>query len=171
MSKILIAYFSRKGENYWDGQIIDLAKGNTEAAAEMIQKTVGGELFEIDTVNPYPVGYTACTRQAQDEYRTKARPELKNYLESLDGYDTVFIGFPSWWGTCPMAVFTFLERYDLSGKTIIPFCTNEGSGMGNSERDLAQICKGAVLKQGLSVKGCRVMQSESMIADWAKKSI
>lgn len=171
MSDILIAYYSRKGENYWDGQIISLAKGNTEAAAEMIQKAVGGELFEIDTVKTYSADYTTCTQQAHEEFRAQARPELKRYPESLDKFDTVFVGYPSWWGTCPMAVFTFLEHFDLSGKTVIPFCTNEGSGMGNSERDLAKVCKGAALKKGLSVRGCKVMQSEAVIADWAKKSL
>ena len=171
MSNILIAYYSRKGENYWDGQIINLAKGNTEAAAEMIQKAVGGELFEIDTVKTYSPDYTTCTQQAQEEFRAQARPELKRYPESLDKFDTVFVGYPSWWGTCPMAVFTFLKHFDLSGKTVIPFCTNEGSGMGNSERDLAKVCKGAALKKGLSVRGCKVMQSETVIADWAKKSL
>ena len=110
MATVLIAYYSRKGENYWDGQIVSLAKGNTEIIAAMIQKTIGGDLFEIDTVKSYPEDYTACTKVAQEELRKNARPKLKKYLESMDAYDTIFVGYPNWWGTCPMAVFTFLEH-------------------------------------------------------------
>ena len=94
MAKILIAYYSRKGQNYVNGSIKNLAKGNTEIVAEFIQKAVGGELFEIDTVKDYPVDYTECTNVAKDELRQKARPELKNYLPSIDEYDTIFLGYP-----------------------------------------------------------------------------
>ena len=169
MPNILIAYYSRRGENYWDGQIVSLAKGNTEVVAGMIQKVVGGDLFEIDTVKPYPADYTACTEVAQEELRCNARPELKNYLESLAGYDTIFVGFPNWWGTCPMAVFTFLEHYDLTGKKIIPFCTNEGSGMGSSERDLKKVCTGAEVLNGLQIRGYKAVQSEAVVVQWEEK--
>ena len=168
MEHILIAYYSRKGQNYWGGSIRDLPKGNTEIVAEMIQKAVGGELFEIDTVKPYSTDYTTCTQEAQAELHANARPELKEYLDSLDGYDTIFVGYPNWWGTMPMAMFTFLERYDLSGKRIIPFCTNEGSGMGSSERDLKKICTGATVERGLSIRGCETAKSEKKVSDWAK---
>lgn len=99
MSKILIAYYSRKGQNYVNGSIKNLAKGNTEVVAEFVQKAVGGDLFEIDTVKKYAEDYTQCTVEAQEELREKARPELSKYLDSIDEYDTIFLGYPCWWGT------------------------------------------------------------------------
>ena len=110
MSKILIAYYSRKGQNYVNGAIKNLSKGNTEIVAEFIQKAVGGELFEIDTVKNYPVDYTECTEVAKVEIQQKARPELKSYLPNIDDYDKIFLGFPIWWSIFPMAVATFLEK-------------------------------------------------------------
>lgn len=171
MVKILTAYYSRKGENYFSGSIRSISKGNTEILAEAIHDAVGGDLFEIDTVKPYAADYTTCTKEAQEELRANARPELKPCPDSLDGYDTLFLGYPNWWGTCPMAVFSFLERYDLTGKKIIPFCTNEGSGMGHSESDLAKACKGATIAKGLAVQGGKAAGSVKLAADWARKSL
>ena len=168
---ILIVYYSRKGQNYWSGSIVDLKKGNTERAAEFIQKAVGGDLFEIETVKEYSKDYMACTEEAKKELREHARPELKRYPESIDQYDTIFVGYPNWWGTMPMCVYTFLERYDLTGKRIVPFCTNEGSGMGGSERELKKICKGATVLPGLAIHGAEAAQSESKVATWARKSV
>ena len=142
----LIVYYSRKGQNYWNGSIVDLAKGNTERVAEFVQKAVGGDLFEIETVREYSKDYMVCIEEAKAELREGARPELKKYPESIDQYDTIFVGYPNWWGTMPMCVYTFLERFDLTGKKIVPFCTNEGSGMGGSERELRKICKGATVR-------------------------
>ena len=167
----LIAYYFRKGQNYWNGNIVDQAKGNTERAAEFVQKAVGGNLFEIETVRTYSKDYHACTVEAKAELQEGARPELKAYPDSLDAYDTIFVGYPNWWGTMPMAVWTFLERFDMTGKKIVPFCTNEGSGMGSSERDLKKICKGAEIVPGLSVHGSEVTRSEERIAAWAKKNV
>lgn len=171
MAKILIVYYSRKGENYWNGSIRSISKGNTERVAEFIQKAVGGDLFEIDIVKPYDKDYYKCIDEAKQELNNNARPEIKSYPENFDEYDTIFVGYPNWWGTMPMCMFTFLEKYDMSGKTVIPFCTNEGSGMGSSERDLKKICKGAVVKSGLSVHGAESEKSESTVAVWAKKSL
>ena len=167
----LIVYYSRKGENYWNGTIRDLPKGNTEIAAEYIQRAVGGDLFEVETEKEYPKDYYACTDEAQRELRERARPALKKFPESIDQYDAVFVCYPNWWGTMPMPMFTFLEHFGWSGKKVIPLCTNEGSGMGSSERDLAKICAGAKIEQGLSVRGTETAQSEKKIADWAKKSV
>lgn len=168
MEHILIVYYSRKGENYWGGEIRRLEKGNTEIVAEMIQEAVGGDLFEIDTVKPYSADYTTCTQEAQQELRADARPELKEYLDDLEGYDTIFVGYPNWWGTMPMAMFTFLEHYDLTGKRILPFCTNEGSGMGSSESDLRKLCTGAVVERGLAIRGTEAAKSEKKVSAWAK---
>ena len=132
---------------------------------------VGGDLFEIETVKEYSKDYMACTEEAKKELREHARPELKRYPESIDQYDTIFVGYPNWWGTMPMCVYTFLERYDLTGKRIVPFCTNEGSGMGGSERELKKICKGATVLPSLAIHGVEAAQSESKVATWARKSI
>lgn len=103
MSKTLIVYYSRKGENYVNGNIRNLSKGNTEVIAEMIADLTGGDLFEVETVKTYPADYYACIDEAKAELRQGARPELKAYPDSLDGYDTIFVGYPNWWGTMPMA--------------------------------------------------------------------
>ena len=111
MAKNLIIYYSRKGQNYVNGSVKSLAKGNTQICAEYIQKAVGGDLFEVDTVKPYSEDYMTCTEEAQAELRQKARPELKKYLEDISGYDNVFVCGPCWWGTFPMAIFTSLRSW------------------------------------------------------------
>lgn len=173
--KNLIAYYSRKGENYWAGDIKVLEKGNTERVAEFVQEAVGGDLFEIETVKDYDARYVKCIEEAKAELKADARPELKRYLEdaglNIDEYDTIFLGYPNWWGTCPMCVFTFLEHYDLTGKRIVPFCTNEGSGMGGSEKHLKKICKGSSIEKGLSITGNQAAGSRDKVAAWAKQFI
>lgn len=171
--KVLIAYYSRKGANYVNGSIVDIPIGNTEIAAKMIQEIVGGDIFEIDTVNPYPKEYTATTEMAQRELRSGLRPEIKGTVPTMESYEVVFLGYPNWWGTMPMAVYTFLEAYDFSGKTIFPFCTHEGSGMGSSERDLARVCPNTAVEKGLSIQGSRVKDSKNNIISWlnAKKGL
>lgn len=169
MANILTVYYSRKGQNYWGGSIKNQEKGNTEILAEAIQAAVGGDIFEVDTVKPYAEDYHTCTEEAAAELKANARPRLKAYMENLDSYDTIFVGFPNWWGTMPMPVFSFLERYDLNGKRIIPFCTNEGSGMGRSERDLKSICTGARVEKGLAVRGTECPSFGRKAADWARR--
>ena len=167
----LIVYYSRKGQNYWNGSIVDLAKGNTERVAEFVQKAVGGDLFEIETVREYSKDYMVCIEEAKAELQEGARPELKKLPETIDQYDTIFVGYPNWWGKMPMCVYTFLEHFDLTGKKIVPFCTNEGSGLGSSERELKKICKGAAVASGLSIHGAEAAQSEGKAAAWAKKNV
>ena len=171
MAKNLIIYYSRKGENYWNGSIKNIAKGNTEIVAEFIQKAVGGDLFEVDTVKPYSTDYMTCTEEAQKELRENARPELKEYLDDISEYDNVFVCGPCWWGTFPMAIFTQLEKLDFSGKKVIAVMTHEGSGLGNCERDLKKLCTGATFGKGLAVHGADAAKSESTVAAWAKKAI
>ena len=171
MSRILIIYYSRKGENYWNGYIKHLTQGNTAVIAQMIADLTGGDLFEIDTAVPYPEGYYDCIQQAKTELQENARPALRAYPDSLAGYDTIFLGYPNWWGTMPMPVFTLLEHCDLTGKRIFPFCTNEGSGMGNSEADLRRLCPGAALGPGLSIHGAEAAQSFDKVAAWVRKLI
>ena len=167
----LIVYYSRKGQNYWNGSIKNLTKGNTETVAEMIQQSVGGDLFEVDTVKSYAKDYYECIDEAQKELRANARPEIKGFIDDISKYDTIFVGYPNWWGTMPMCMFTFLEHYDLTGKKIVPFCTNEGSGMGSSERDLKKICDGATVVSGLSIHGAEAASSYSRVAEWAKRNV
>ena len=171
MAKNLIIYYSRKGENYVNGSIVDLKKGNTEICAEFIQKAVGGDLFEVETVNEYAKDYNTCIKEAQQELRQNARPELKKYLEDIADYDNVFVCGPCWWGTYPVAVFTQLERLDFTGKKVMALMTHEGSGLGNSERDLRKICKGAAFESGIAVHGADAAKAEKAVADWAKKNV
>lgn len=161
MAKNLIIYYSRKGENYWNGSIKNLAKGNTEIVAEYIANATCGDLFEVDTVRPYSDDYHTCTDEAKKELHNNARPELKEYLDSLDGYDTVFICGPCWWGTFPCAIFSQLERLDFTGKKVFAVMTHEGSGLGHSEADLKKLCKGANFGKGIAVHGADAAKSES----------
>ena len=135
----LIIYYSRKGENYFNGSIKKLSKGNTEIVAEFIQKAVGGDLFEVETVKTYSEDYYKCTEEAKVEIREKARPELKKYLIDILKYDNIFVCGPCWWGTFPMAVFSQLEKLDWNGKKVMGLMTHEGSGLGASERDLKKV--------------------------------
>ena len=171
MPKVLVVYYSRKGENYMPGGIQVLEKGHTECAAEYIQKALNADLFEIGTESPYPANYRECCVQAVAEAKANARPALMNYLADLSGYDAIFVCFPCWCGTAPMCVFTFLEHYDLTGKKIIPLCTNEGSGLANAPADLEKSCPGSMVAPGLSVRGHQVKDSEAMVAAWAKEQI
>jgi flavodoxin len=169
-TRTLIAYFSRKGNNYLDGSIVDLPIGNTEVAAKTIQALAGGDLFHMDTVQAYPSDYTQATEVAQRELSQNARPALAGQLDSLDGYDVVFLGYPNWWGTMPMAVWTFLEAHDFAGKTLLPFCTHEGSGLGQSERDIRTLCPSARVLRGLAIRGGSVRKAEKTIAAWLEEN-
>ena len=171
MAKVLTVFYSRKGENYFPDGIRSIEKGNTAWAAEHIQAAVGGDLFEIDTVKPYSGNYRECVGQSVQEAKTNARPEIKGYVEDMEAYDTIFVCFPCWCGTAPMCVFTFLEHYDLSGKKVIPLCTNEGSGMAKSEGDIQKSCPGAVVLPGLSVRGHLCESSAEEIGAWAKEKV
>ena len=169
MSENLIIYYSRKGQNYVNGSIRELKKGYTEIVAEFIQKAVGGDLFEIETVREYSKDYMSCTEEAQEELRTKARPELKRYLGDISGYDNVFVCGPCWWGLFPMAIYTQLEKLDWHGKKVMVLVTHEGSGLGGCERDLKRVLDGAAFGKGLAVHGADAKNSESVVAKWAKE--
>jgi len=167
--KYLIAYYSRRGLNYVNGNIVDLKIGNTEVVAGMIQKIAGGDLFHIEPVKAYPEDYTETTNVAKDEMRSNARPALAGRVESMNEYDAIFLGFPNWWGTMPMPVFTFLDSCDFSGKTIIPFCTHEGSGLGRSEQDIAKLCPKAEVLKGIAIRGGSVGSADKAVSEWIDK--
>ncbi len=171
MSNILTVYFSHRGENYFPDGIKFINKGNTEYAAEYVHKAVGGELFRIETEIPYPENYNACGDVIMAEIKSKARPALKAWLEDVSMYDTIFVCYPNWCGTLPLCVLSFLERYDLSGKKLVPLCTNEGSGLAKSPADLQNSCPGAIIAEGLSVRGHKAESSEEEIAAWAKQNL
>ena len=171
MAKNLIIYYSRVGENYWNGSVQSISKGNTEIVAEFIQKAVGGDLFQVETVKTYAADYYECIEDAKQELRAQARPELKAYLDSIDGYDNIFVCGPCWWGTFPMAIFTQLEKLDWTGKKVMAVMTHEGSGLGSCERDLKKLCTGATFGKGLAVHGADASKSESTVAAWAKNAV
>ncbi|MDR3709290.1 MAG: flavodoxin [Capsulimonadaceae bacterium] len=155
-SKVLVAYFSHSG--------------NTRVVAEEIKRIVGADLFRIEAVASYPEDYNAVVEQARQEQSANARPILTSAASNIADYDTVILGYPNWWSTMPMPVFTFLESNDLSGKTIAPYCTHEGSGMGRSERDLAAACPHSRVRSGLAIRGLRVRSAQGEIESWLKRT-
>jgi len=169
-NKILIAYFSRAGNNYAGSGIVNLSIGNTEVVAKTIAQLTGGELFKIDPVKKYSNDYAICTEEARKDLRANARPELSTYLDNLDTYDTIILGYPNYWGTMPMPAFTFLEKYDFTGKTILPFCTHEGSRLGRSESDIAKLCPEAKILRGLAIRGSNVNNAHEDVVPWLKNA-
>ncbi len=135
--KILVAYFS------WSG--------NTREIAKSIQKRVGGDLFEIVPATPYPTDYNACLDQSADELKRQHRPPLKTRVTNMKQYDVIFLGYPNWWATLPMPVASFLEEYDFSGKTIIPFCSHGGGRLGQSISAIAKLCPKSTIAEALSI--------------------
>ena len=164
--KKLIAYYSRAGQNYFGGNLKFIEKGNTEIAAEKLQALTKADLFKIEQVKEYSEDYKMCVAEAKEDLQNNARPELKNVITNMDEYDEIYLGYPNYCGTMPQAVFTFLESYDLSGKKIHPFCTNEGSGLGNSIKDLEKTIPSATLEKGLSIFGSRVNECDSLLKEW-----
>lgn len=164
--RALIAYFSRADENYFSGELRAIPVGNTEVVAKLLQKLTGADLFQLEPLLPYSKDYNECIAQAQDDQRRDARPELKAYPDSLAEYDTIYLGYPNYWGTMPMPVFTFLERFDFTGKTIKPFCTHEGSGLGRSEADLRRLCPGAKIAKGLAIRGSAAAGAQDALKRW-----
>lgn len=165
----LIVYFSRANQNYVNGMIKDLPVGNTEVAARIIQRLTGADMFQIEPSQPYSKDYNECIAQAQADQRRNARPELKAYPESISPYDTIYLGYPNYWSTMPMAVFTLLEHFDFTGKTILPFCTHEGGGMGSGEQDIKRLCPDAKIEKGLALRGGSVEQAEPEIRSWLQR--
>ena len=167
---VLLAFYSRAGENYFGGVRRRVSVGNTEKAAGMLADLPGGELYKIQQARPYSEDYSACTAEAKADLRANARPEVLNLPDDLDAYDEIYLGYPNYWGTMPMAVYTFLENYDLSGKTIHPFCTHEGSGLSRTERDIQKAAPGAVVTPGLAIHGSGVDGAKDAIARWVKEN-
>ena len=166
MAKTLIAFFSRADENYFSGAMRYVKVGNTEIIVNLMKDIISADTFKIEMKNPYSPVYMTCIEEAKKDLREKARPELLSYLDSIDEYDTIILAYPNYWGTFPMAVATFLEKYDFSGKTILPLCTNEGSGMGGSEREIKKLVPGADVKKGLPIHGSEAANSAGAVKKW-----
>ena len=165
--KVLVAYFSRTGGQYSVGNITE---GNTAIIAKMIANKTGGDLFEIKVKNDnYPKGYTELTEYAKAEMNQNARPEIVGKVDNFEQYDTIFIGFPIWWGDKPMPVYTFIDSYNFNGKNIIPFCTHEGSGFcgtqGMDKTD-AKILKGLAI-YGHTAQNDRT-EADKKVSEWLK---
>ena len=170
MAKTLIAFFSRADENYFGGSMRYVDVGNTEIAVGKIRELIDADVFRIEMKTPYSRDYMTCINEAKKDLQQKERPVLVALPESIDAYDTVILAYPNYWGTMPMAVYTFLDAFDFAGKTILPLCTNEGSGMGGSEREIAKTCPGATLKRGLPITGSSVNASKPQIEKWLRQN-
>ena len=159
------------GENYSDVDATSsasvVAPGNTARMAQWIQEYVGGDLFPIVVTDPYPDNYDECLDRAADEKAENARPELADHLNNIDDYDVVFLGFPNWWYTAPMAVFSFIEEYDFSGKTIVPFCAHGTGGIAGSVQDItAALPDSAEVLEPFGVYRAEIGQAQSKINEW-----
>ena len=162
MGKTLIAYFSKAGENNVNGDIVKLDKGNTEIAAEYIKEFIeDADVFKIEPVEPLPESYEDCFAKAKVDKSANMRPEIRNCIESIDQYDTIYLGGPNYIETYPMAVFTFLEKFDWHGKTIKPFITH-------AIEDITKVCEGADIKEGLSIHGADVRGYKIYIKRWIR---
>lgn len=167
---ILIAYFSQDDVVPEGADAVTHATpavGNTKTAAMAIQQLVGGDLFKIKTVQEYPAFHRENSAVAEKEVRENMRPELSEHIENMDFYDTIFIGYPIWWHMEPMAVRTFLEEYNFSGKTVIPFCTSMGVNINRSEINIKEIIPEANMLKGLRLYTGRSNMVEN-ISDWLK---
>ena len=168
MNKILVVFFSHKGETYFPDGYKVVEKGNAQIIAEKAKEMLGADLFEIKAEQSYPKNYNECCKVAKDELKNGERPKLLKDVQNFDDYDKFLIVYPCWWGTMPMPVFTFLESHNFSGEKIFPICTHEGSGMGNSERDLKQICDGAIVCSGLAIQGATAQSCDAKLKDYLK---
>ena len=165
----LVVYFSHAGENYSVGMI---EEGNTAKMGKLIAEQMNADIFELVPVVEYPMDYDSCLDVATEEQRTDARPEYVDEIENWEQYDTVFIGYPIWWGEIPNIVYTFMEAYDFTGKTVIPFNTHEGSGQARSQRDIEELLTSATVLKGLAVRGSKAQNDAegtgTDVANWLK---
>ena len=162
--KNLIIYFSRADENYEVGYV---TKGNTEVIAEYISEFTNADLFKVERKYPYARDYDTCLKETKEEKEQNARPELLKYLDNIDGYDTIYIGSPIYWGTMPQPMFTQLEKLNFEGKNIKVFTTHEGNGIGSVLEDVKRICYNAnVSDNTLSIFGHEVLEKKEEVKSW-----
>ena len=162
----LVAFYSRADENYFGGAMKYIKIGNTEKVAKMIAELAGADLFKIEQKTPYSADYKTCVEQARKDKQENARPELASLPEKFEQYDEIYLGYPNYCGTMPMAVYTFLESLDFQGKKIYPFCTHEGSGLSGTEADIKKCVPGAVVEKGIAIHGSSVDSSKAALEKW-----
>ena len=153
--KILVAYFSRTG--------------TTREIANQIHKIAGGDVFEIQVIETYPADYEEAKKRAMQEQESGYKPALKSRVENIRSYDVVFIGYPIWWGTIPAPIRSFLSEYDLSGKSVVPFCTHGGSGLGRSVADISKLCPKSTILDGKAVSAGDAKTSQKAVSEWLRK--
>ena len=166
--KKLIVFYSRAFENYFGGQIKNIEVGNTEKVANIISELTGADKLKLVQKKPYAKDYQTCIEEAKYDLDNNIRPELINMPKDLNDYDEIYLGYPNYWGTMPMAVYSFLEKCDFSGKVIHPFCTHEGSGLSRTVEDIEKTVPGAIVKRGLAINGSRVDDSTKQIENWCE---
>lgn len=149
---VLIVYFSQTG--------------NTETVANIIHDNVGGDIVKLETTEAYPSDYDELVDYSQQEQQEDARPELSTVIENIEQYDTIFLGYPNWWGDMPMAIYTFLDTYDLSGKTIAPFITHGGSGLSGTPENIQEEELNATVTEGLAIDGDEASDSSEDVVEW-----
>lgn len=164
--KSLIIYYSRRGENYLNGDIVNLEKGNAEIIVDYIKGFIDADTFQVETEEDYPESYMETIDIAKEEQEKNIYPEPKESLDDISKYDTIYIASPNWWGTLPMVLQRQLDKLDFTGKTVKTVITHEGSGLGNCMKDIKKLCKGADIKKGLEIKGSTVNDSKDRIKAW-----
>lgn len=160
----IVIFYSRAGYNYVNGEIKDLKIGNTEIIAQKIAELTNSKTFKIEQVHPYSNDYSECIDEAKKDQRLDVRPELKEIPQNLKDYDIIYLGYPNYWGTMPMAMFTLLENVNLDNKIIKPFCSHEGSGFGRSIDDIKRLCPNSKIEKGIDIHGSIIV--EEKIKEW-----
>lgn len=168
-SNVLLVYFSRAGENYYYGGRTQLAVGNTAVLAGMISRLIGCDVHRIEPADPYPDDYEETVVRNVREQEANARPAIANPLTSIEPYDTVLLGSPIWNVRAPLIMSTFVEGFDFTNKTIIPFVTYAVSGLGTTVRDYTALCPGATIGEGLAVRGEEVGDASGEVEAWLRQ--
>ena len=169
MSNELIIYYSRSGENYSNGDIVNLEVGNCEIIAKYIQEITNADIFKVETLKEYPSDYMETVEIAKKELDKNYRPQLKKELDNIDDYSIVYIVSPNWWGTLPMAMFTQLEKLNFDSVDVKTIITHEGSALGESMTDISKLCVNANIFNGLAVHGSEVEQSLDKVKNYVNK--
>ena len=164
--KSLVVYYSRAFENYFGGTKKYIEVGNTEKLAKMIGEMAGADLFKIEQERPYSKDYNTCIIEAKKDKEENKRLKLISLPKSIDEYDKIYLGYPNYWGTMPMAVYSFLDSFDFKGKTIYPFCTHEGSSLSNTIKDIENNTNGAIVKDGFEIYGSKVDYAKEKLEKW-----
>ena len=169
MAKRLIAFYSRTGENYVNGNITNLDIGNTEIAVNMLKEILeDADVFKIEQENPYSDNYSICIDEAKNDLENGIDVKLKSYLTSIDDYDEIYLAYPIYWDTMPVAVHSFLKHYNFDNKKIFPLATHEGSHLGSSVDDIRKLAPNTFIEKSLAIHGANVKNARELIENWVK---